>query len=79
MNKFIRDNILTLHALPEMYNDVFAPLLPQQNVSGSLLDVTTITPNSTYCLPVPDTVESHLLSLNGLSKSVDYSLPSVCS
>ena len=65
MNRFIHDNILTSHPLPEMYNNVFVPLLPHQNIRGSLLDVTTITSNSTCCLPLP---ESHIMSLYGLSK-----------
>ena len=78
MNRFIRDSALTSHPLPDAFNSEFAPLFPHQKVRGSLLDSATSTSNTTCCLQIPDDIESHLLSMNGLSKTIEYCLPSVC-
>ena len=73
MDRFIRDNALTSHPLPDMFAEKLAHLFPHQKTTGSLLDSTT---NTTFCLPVSDYVES---SLNGIAKNVEYSLPTVSS
>lgn len=79
MNRFIRDSALTSHPLPDMFNKEFTPLFPHQKVRGSLLDsdATTSSTVTTCCLSIPDDVESNLLTMNGLSKTIEYSLPSV--
>ena len=77
MNRFIRDSALTSHPLPDTFNEEFTPLFPHQKVRGSLFDSAATTSSATCCLSIPDDVESHVLTMNGLSKTIEYSLPSV--